>query len=110
MYRLRYTSRNGGEAESACCRLSRQRDSSGSWSNMRTVLVRNADRMMTSANPTKDGIHLTFADGRRGMTPFADLPEIEDLSNLQSIELPNPYAVMLRNRQGGTVEIAWDFA
>ena len=77
---------------------------------MGAVLVRNADRMMTSANPTKDGIHLTFADGRRGMIPFADLPEIEDLSNLQSIELPNPYAVMLRNRQGGTVEIAWDFA
>ena len=68
---------------------------------MGTVLVRNADRMMTAADPKKDGIHLTFADGRRGIIPFADLPEIEDLSNLQSIELPNPYAVMLRNRQGG---------
>ena len=77
---------------------------------MGAVLVRNADRMMTSANPTKDGIHLTFADGRRGMIPFADLPEIEDLSNLESIDLPNPYTVMLRNRQGGAVEIPWDFA
>jgi len=74
------------------------------------VLVRNADRMMTSAERTKDGVRLTFADGRRGIIPFADLPEIEDLSNLESIELPNPYAVILRNRQGGTVEITWDFA
>ena len=79
-------------------------------SNVGAVLVRNADRMMTSANPKKDGIHLTFADGCRGIIPFADLPEIEDLSNLESIELPSPYAVMLRNRQGDTVEIPWDFA
>ena len=49
---------------------------------MRAVLVRNADRMMTAADPKKDGIHLTFADGRRGIIPFADLPEIGDLSNL----------------------------
>ena len=44
-----------------------------------------------------DSIRLTLADGRRGVIPFADLPEIGDLSNLWSIELPNPRAVMLRN-------------
>ena len=77
---------------------------------MGTVLVRNADRMMTAADPKKDGIHLTFADGRRGVIPFADLPEIEDQSNLESMELPNPYTIMLKNRQGDTVEIPWDFA
>ena len=77
---------------------------------MRAVLVRNADRMMTSAVPKRNGIHLTFADGRSGLVPFADLPEVRDQSNLESIELPNPYAVMLTNRQGGTVEVPWDFA
>ena len=77
---------------------------------MGAVLVRNADRMMTSANPTKDGIHLTFADGRRGMIPFADLPEIEDLSNFESMELPDPYTIVLRSRKGDTAEIPWDFA
>jgi DNA-binding XRE family transcriptional regulator len=77
---------------------------------MRAVLVRNADRMMTSAERIKDGVRLTFADGCRGIIPFADLPEIKDLSNLESIELPNPYTVMLTNRQGGTVELPWDFA
>jgi len=79
-------------------------------SSVGAVLVRNADRMMTSANPKKDGIHLTFADGCRGIIPFADLPEIADRANLESIELPNPYAIMLRNRKGADVEIPWDFA
>src|SRR3989304_9726139 len=77
---------------------------------MRAVLVRNADRMMAAEVPKRTGIHLTFADGRSGLVPFADLPEVRDQSNLESIELPNPYAVMLTNRQGGTVEVPWDFA
>ena len=77
---------------------------------MRTVLVKNANRMMTAAVPKRNGIHLTFADGRRGVIPFADLPEIEDLSNLQSIELPNPYTIVVRSRKGATAEIPWDFA
>src|SRR3990172_11764062 len=77
---------------------------------MRTVLVRNADRMMTAAVPKRNGIHLTFADGRSGLIPFADVPEIGDQSNLEFIELPNPYTIMLRNHKGPTVEIPWDFA
>ena len=77
---------------------------------MNAVLVRNADRMMTSASPLKDGIEIAFADGCRGLIPFADLPEINDLSDIANIELPNPYAVVLRNAQGETVELPWDFA
>jgi DNA-binding XRE family transcriptional regulator len=77
---------------------------------MGTVLVKNADRMMTSANPLKDGIELVFADGCRGLVPFADLPEIREPSNLAYIELPNPYEIILRNSQGETVELPWDFA
>ena len=77
---------------------------------MRTVLVKNANRMMTAAVPKRNGIHLTFADGCRGVIPFADLPEIADRANLESIELPNPYTVMLRSRKGTTAEVPWDFA
>lgn len=77
---------------------------------MGAVLVRNADRMMTAAEPTKDGIHLTFADGRSGVIPFANLPEVEGLSDLASIELPNPYMIVLTNTRGATSEIPWDFA
>ncbi|MEX0684226.1 MAG: helix-turn-helix transcriptional regulator [Dehalococcoidia bacterium] len=77
---------------------------------MAAVLVANADRMMTSADTKRNGIHLTFADGCSGLIPFKDLPEIKQRSNLESIEIPNPYEVVLRTAEGRTVEIPWDFA
>ena len=77
---------------------------------MATVLVANADRMMTTASRRKDGIELTFADGARGLIPFADIPEIGDAGDLESIELPNPYEIVLRSTSGVTVELPWDFA
>lgn len=77
---------------------------------MGAVLVKNADRMMTSASPLKEGIELLFADGCKGIIPFVDIHEIGDLSNLGGIELPNPYEVILRSAGGKTVELPWDFA
>jgi len=74
------------------------------------VLVNNANRMMTSANVLFEGIELSFADGCRGVVPFADIPEVKELKNLGSIELPNPYSVMLQTKLGETVELPWDFA
>lgn len=61
--------------------------------------------MMTSANPLKEGVELLFADGCRGFVPFADIPEVKELENLTSIELPNPYAVVLQTKLGETVEV-----
>ena len=43
---------------------------------MNAVLVTNADRMMTVASLLKDGIELGFADGFKGLIPYADVPEI----------------------------------
>jgi DNA-binding XRE family transcriptional regulator len=77
---------------------------------MGTVLVRNAERMMTSANPMKEGIEFVFADGRRGLVPFGDIPEVKDYANLAAIELPNPYEAVLHSKIGETVELPWDFA
>jgi len=77
---------------------------------MGAVLVTNADRMMTAATSKRTGIQPTFADGRSGLIPFADLPEIGDLSNFESMELPNPYMIVVTSRKGATAEIAWDFA
>jgi len=77
---------------------------------MATILVANADRMMTAASPRTDGIELTFADGAGGLIPYADIPEVGDASKLESIALPNPYVIVLRNRAGGDTEIPWDFA
>ena len=77
---------------------------------MQEVLVRNADRMMTAAAAGKDGIHLTFADGCSGVIPFKDVAEMNDGSNFQSIELPNPYELVVTDSGGVRHEIPWDFA
>ena len=77
---------------------------------MEAVLVKNADRMMTAATLLDDGIELCFADGRRGLVPFADLPEIGEPGVVSGIELPNPYEMVLNTAAGERVEIPWDFA
>jgi DNA-binding XRE family transcriptional regulator len=74
------------------------------------VFVKNAERMITVATPRKTGIEITFADGCRGLIPFADIPEVRERSNLRVIELPNPYQVVVRTVRGDLVEIPWDFA
>src|SRR5437870_11962555 len=80
-----------------------------SESLMQEVLVANADRMMTAAAAGKDGIHLTFADGCSGVIPFKDLPEVKTGSNLRSLELPNPYELVVTDERGVSHEIPWDF-
>ncbi len=76
---------------------------------MSAVLVKNADRMMTSAELLVEGIEIIFADGRRGLVPFAKIAELKDFENLASIELPNPYEVIVHTKTGETVELPWDF-
>ena len=66
--------------------------------------------MMTYASATAEGIELTFADGKKGLIPFAAISEIGDISNLASIDLPNPYEVILSGASGEAAEIPWDFA
>ena len=74
------------------------------------VLVKNANRMMTSAGLLAEGIELSFADGSTGLLPYADVPEITDRAALTSLELPNPYTIVLETAQGERIEIPWDFA
>ena len=74
------------------------------------VLVKNADRMMTSVNPVTEGIELTFADGCTGVIPYADIPEIDGRTGLTRVELPTPYKAVIWNSHGETAEIPWDFA
>ena len=77
---------------------------------MDAVLVRNADRMMMTALLLNDGVELRFADGRKGLVPFADIPEIKEYTVLAGLELPNPYEMVLTTVQGDRIEIPWDFA
>ena len=76
---------------------------------MSAVLVKNADRMMTSAELLREGIEITFADGRIGLVSFADIPEVKEFGNLTTVELPNPYEVTLHTKSGEAVELPWDF-
>ena len=77
---------------------------------MGSVLVKYADRMMTSANTLQEGIEIFFADGCKGFVPFEKIAEVKEFRNLDSIELPNPYVVILHTKLGETVELPWDFA
>ena len=75
-----------------------------------TVLVKNANRMMMVASLLEDGIELSFADGCKGLIPFADIPEIKERTALTSLELPNPYEIVLETVRGDRIELPWDFA
>lgn len=68
------------------------------------------DSMMTAASLLNHGIELSFADGAKGFIPFSDLPEIGEPKTLSTLELPNPYKMILKTDQGQPVEIPWDFA
>ncbi len=77
---------------------------------MQAVMVRNANRMMTVASLLKAGVELSFADGSRGLIPYADIPEIEERGAVSGLDLPNPYELVLETARGERVEIPWDFA
>ena len=77
---------------------------------MEAVLVKNANRMMTAASLLEDGIELRFADGSKGLIPYADVPEIKERGAVSRLELPNPYEMVLGTTHGEQVEIPWDFA
>ena len=77
---------------------------------MDVVLVKNANRMMTTATLLDDGIELSFADGVKGVIPYAEVPEVKTREGISGLELPNPYEMVLRSVAGESVEIPWDFA
>ena len=66
--------------------------------------------MMTFANLREGGIELGFADGCKGLIPFADIAEVKERESLSGLELPNPYEMILETVSGERVEVPWDFA
>ena len=77
---------------------------------MDVVQVKNANRMMTTASLLEDGIELSFADGFKGLIPYADVPEVRERQGITGLELPNPYEMVLETVGGEKVEVPWDFA
>ena len=77
---------------------------------MAVTLVKNANRMMTRAELSEDGIALGFADGAKGVIPYSEIPEIKERWGATAIELPNPYELIIETAGGEKAEIPWDFA
>ena len=77
---------------------------------MDVVLVKNANRMMTTASLLDNGIELSFADGLKGLIPYGEVPEVRNRQSISGLELPNPYEMVLQTAGGESVEIPWDFA
>jgi DNA-binding XRE family transcriptional regulator len=73
------------------------------------VHVKHAERMMTQAVATNEGVEITFADGCKSLIPFTDISEIDNPAKLTGIELPNPYQINIHGSKGEMVELPWDF-
>ena len=77
---------------------------------MDVVVVKNANRMMTTASLLDYGVELSFADGHKGLIPYGEIPEVRNREGISGLELPNPYEMVLQTAGGESVEIPWDFA
>ena len=77
---------------------------------MGVVPVKNATRMMAPASLLDNGIELSFADGFRGLIPYADVPEVKVRAGISGLELPDPYEMVLHTAEGERVEVSWAFA
>lgn len=72
--------------------------------------TRTAERMMTGVEASSSGLNVSFADGLVSFVPWSDIEEVERQSDVDSIELGNPYEAIIRTRDGRVAEIPWDFA
>lgn len=77
-----------------------------------TIELPQAARMMTrvEVDKTRRRLRVGFADGRVATVPVA---EIEQAGrpvrlDLDRVELPDPYVILIPNSEGGTEEVPWD--
>ncbi len=77
---------------------------------MDLVLVRNANRVMTTAALLDDGIKLSFAYGFKDLIPYAEAPEVKTREGITVLELANHDGMALQVAGGESVEVPWDFA
>ena len=77
---------------------------------MQVTKVQNANRMMISIEPSREGLNVSFADGLVSSVPWDSIKEVHNQADVCSIELDSPYEALIRTRQGEVTEISWDFA
>ena len=74
---------------------------------MEVLLVENTNRTIVTASLLEDRIGLSFADGLRGLIPYTGVPEAKPREGISSLELPNPYVMVLQIAGGGWVKVSW---
>lgn len=72
-----------------------------------TAYVQGAERMVTAARLTSDGLYVRFADDRQGVIPFSDL---KLPSKPDHVSLPRPHVIEIHLVDGRMEEVPWDFA
>jgi len=81
---------------------------------IQTVSLESASRMMIEVqiDREKRRIRVRFADRRAGWIPVADIEQAGPpvRLDLNRVELPNPYEIVIGTEEGGTIEVPWDFA
>lgn len=69
--------------------------------------VQGAERMVTGARLTSDGLYVRFADDREGMIPIEDL-ELHGVPD--RVTIPRPHVIEIHLTDGSVEEVPWDFA
>ncbi|MCR4404705.1 MAG: helix-turn-helix domain-containing protein [Candidatus Acetothermia bacterium] len=68
--------------------------------------VKDAERMITRARLTRQGIFVRFADDQEGLIP---LEELELGAEPREIQLPSPYLLEVHLKDGRREELPWDY-
>ncbi len=69
-----------------------------------------AERMMTGVESSAEGLRVSFADGLVSIVPWKEIKEVQARSDVLSMEIDDPYELIVRTRDGRVSEIPWDFA
>lgn len=72
-----------------------------------TTYVHGAERMVTAARLTPDGLYVRFADDQEGVIPFPDLKLAGEPAR---VALPRPHVIEIHLTDGQVEEVPWDFA
>lgn len=68
--------------------------------------VKDAERMITKAHLTRQGILVRFADDREGLIP---LERLELGAEPRELKLPSPYLLEIHLEDGRREELPWDY-
>ncbi len=82
--------------------------------SIQTVSLQSASQMMIEVqiDREKHRIHIQFADGQTGWIPIDDIEQAGPpvRLDLDRVDLPNPYEIIIGTEEGDTIEVPWDFA